>query len=119
MTTNLPFLAIHIWPVCPELQPDGLNIVSNENLPCRWHLPHVFIEDAVAAALIRDRAVWWLADRYNKRGVAIVQNESMTAVCMLPDTGIDSRSLHEDPTEALRLAVCKVLGIDPVTGGKV
>jgi len=90
-----------IWAVCPELRPDHLCFPGPQDGEC-WNLAgdggqQVFeITDDTAAALIRDKAVWWLANWFG---------------------GWDSISswvfMQDDPTEALYLACCKVLGVTP------
>lgn len=100
-----------LWEKCPELRPEGILRTGDEH--GRWRLGFniptskpVIVGNAVASALIRDKAVWWLA--------ATVDNE---LYLFQTDTGFsvfaDNHDIDSsDPTEALYLACCKVLGIE-------
>lgn len=133
-----------IWPVCEELKPEGLNMrdtddglyiwtVDLDGIECEDEDPsedwkgepsqtldalEVMIPPQTAAALIRDKAVWWLARPDEDQGVAIVRYADLSGVCLMPepddrDARRKARCVSADPTEALYLAVCKVLGVTP------
>lgn len=69
----------------------------------------MFVSKYQAAAIIRDWAVWWLLKRHNL-------DEAICAACGFDPTCeatlADLRHCA-DRTEALYLACCKVLGIEP------
>lgn len=73
------------------------------------------IDDDDAAALIRDKAVWWLAKRHKMQFIEQMTNGEWV-VCYErdhDDYGTFECGCHDDPTEALYLACCKVLGMTP------
>ena len=120
MTIISPKRIERLWTACPELRP--LHMAYSYGT-LRWVISvngmlhgATLISDDIAHALIRDRIVWWLADRYaqdNKRFFAsrdgdFVQlgsnttSETWAFVC---------RSDGGDPTLACILAAERVLGL--------
>jgi hypothetical protein len=75
------------------------------------------VDPSCVAAMIRDKAVWWLADRGVRPMLATRQPESrkMLYVVVLHEINGGTTTWYEspDPTEALRLACCSVLGVTP------
>lgn len=109
---------------------DGIEIEMSEDDPAdSWKGepaetevdPSVLIPAQSAAAIIRDKAVWWLVRRLGegtaKTGTA---DWGLAAIMYTPANslywivGPDTTSVDAtDPTEALYLACCKVLKVDP------
>ncbi len=104
-----------IWAKEPALRPEGLECPIHGHDPCwvlkmqgaRW-FP---IEQPIAAALIRDTCVWWLAENYyaapgrSSTGIwGLIRYDLGAGVCY-------SLGDSTDPTEAVLLAVEAVLGL--------
>lgn len=107
---------------CPELKPDCIY----ERGGSLWFL---FADEdeggilgpaprSIAAALIRDKAVWWLARRYEwteiyatDHSVSIWRMSGRERHDMVGTSSVGSTHFP-DPLEALRLACCKVLEVE-------
>jgi hypothetical protein len=127
--------------VCPDLQPtlmSPINPPPNDGSGVKFFLftrgmNHSFVEavvDDIAAALIRDKAVWWLAHKdaaptvssaathYSEDGSPPVDTMWAVEGCFEDGNGQEEEReevLSSDPTHALYLAVCKMLNIDTDT----
>jgi hypothetical protein len=119
---------IPLWSKCKELEPGCLS--WNDEAFDYWTVYDDCGEfqtdhDApIVAALIRDKAVWWLASKaLETRGpdaLCLYGDDACTwepdkCVVGLPGNDQTEWFVGADHTEALYLAVCKVLNIDPDT----
>lgn len=135
-----------LWDACPELRPEGLEFADCADGPGVWSLdldgmeliddddddyddeswnsepksigaePCSMIPPQSAAALIRDKCVWWLArqerdcvlqvSKSGKYGIGQRMGKQMV-MSRVSEIGMD------DPTEACLLAVERVLGLEP------
>lgn len=106
---------------CPELKPDCIYVLGGS----LWFL--LADEDeggisgpaprSIAAALIRDRAVVVGGEKWN---LVLMPGVTEWVVAQFQNDGADDGypglteiTHHPDPTEALRLAVCRVLEVEP------
>lgn len=106
-----------VWERYPELQPELLDRAAGS-----WWLSSEAFYDSeppirastneVVAALIRDKAIWWLVRESREvGGISLCPaDEGRCGVILMPP---DRFPIDSDPTEALYLAVCKVLEIEP------
>lgn len=106
-----------VWAACPELRPDWL--IPNDNPLGTWSIdPHEMdmpmrIPESMAAAIIRDKCVWWLAEQGDCECLVLSKTgKSHFASVETPGDDVDPKP-SSDPTEALYLECCAVLGITP------
>lgn len=102
-----------IWKACPELRPFDLQVPS-EGIYC-FHIGGKTMHHEVASALIRDRCMWWAAERGGDDGVFLTRNSrGFPQVCTCRDgVAIDGDSTSDDPTEACLNMVERLLGLAP------
>ncbi len=108
-----------LWEKCPELRPKNLIIRHMRAIPEQC-MPYQTLPDGEhiidrdwASALIRDRAVWWLAYRSDTEFVIHDARGNDTPGEVTIFYGHNEQWVEaNDPTEALRLACCKVLGVE-------
>lgn len=119
-----------LWSKCPELKPVGLywrdaapSITCCPRQPGRKE--KVRIDDTVAAALIRDRAVWWLAEkcgqdscvgnlRLSTKDDRTYIHPRMLSNVEIMGPGDYVSEYANDPIEAVYVACCRVLEIEPI-----
>lgn len=94
-----------LWNACPKLKPFGVfkNNVDGWTLGDDYRIPDdpyccESIVDEVAHALVRDRIIWWLADRKADPMVTTTTHEYII------DCLVDGESVAADPTKACVLA---------------
>lgn len=125
MGTNMidPKRMERIWKACPELRPEQMEWWKDDACWFANGQPDG-ITPMIAAALIRDKCVWWLGEeslyfvpvghspRASKPGGWCFQlmGSDMLKEHLWCESGTD---LGPDPTEACLLAVERVLGLEP------
>ena len=113
MGTNMidPKRMERIWKACPELRPEQMEWWKDDACWFANGQPDG-ITPMIAAALIRDKCVWWLVFAKWARlrpladGIEIWWDSSNA-------DGFEVLARHADPTEACLLAVERVLGLEP------
>ena len=111
---------IPLWDRCPGLRPECL-CTPAPKLGEFWTLAgavpgnYIEITDENAFALIRDKAVWWLAENVGFDEVfrILPTRPWLARRGMLKRVSINNHPIDsDDPTESLYLACCKVLGVE-------
>lgn len=103
---------------CPELQVPYLWFFLHDNVWCLGSAAHKNkvpsgkpMDEDVVAALIRDKATWWLC---RVAAIELLKGTVSWKGHSFIGTNWDQRDTQpSDPTEALYLACCHVLEIDP------
>ena len=103
---------------CPELRPEslrwyhGLWQVDAGECEGDWSPCPGRAQSHLAAALIRDKATWWLLNRGEDFGIS-GGGPGRAWIFEWGDHEVGRTLADADPTEALYLACCHVLEIDP------
>lgn len=114
-----PKLIERLWEKCPELRPEGMSIhggVLHAWSMCRCDFDPP-MSDAYAHALIRDRIVWWLAEKGLYLHPVTRGGDEWFFQLMANDTRLEhlmcesGHDLGADPTLACILAAERVLGL--------
>ncbi len=124
-----------IWEREPDLRPTLAGTEAADNEPVWLHvrlfddqrsfwfanergtvgLSRWVVHPDLAAALIRDRCVWWLVDREWQDGSYLtIDREDGGPARWSVGSGLDDGPFAPDPTTALLVAVERVLGIEEV-----
>lgn len=83
-----------------------------DNSTCMWAVKHDYLRNETAAAIIRDWAVRWLME-HHANAIFAEGDEWSIAFMYWGDSDRDIFGRSTDRTEALYLACCKALGIEP------